>query len=146
MIKEVAFDNPKLSKPSSNYFLIPNDFFQITKDITSCDEIKVILYAFQHTWGHKCYEIKYNEYGDVVSKNRSTLTVGEFLNGKQDAEGNRLDEGVMLKAEQIIDAVDLAVEHGFFNQYTEVVGDVVRKYYSIVIDETVKQVLKPLVA
>jgi hypothetical protein len=88
--------------PKSNYFRLPNNWTDITHDMTSMSEMKVVEYVLRHTWGYNGQE---NE-----SKRISTE---EFVNGRKKKNGERIDRGTGLSPESVRLGLKKAVEHGF---------------------------------
>ena len=87
--------------PEQNWFKLPNEWTNITHDMTSLAEMKVVEYVLRHTWG-------FSEY------NRSKhITLDEFENGRKKKDGSRIDRGTGLSQPSITDGVRRAVEHGY---------------------------------
>jgi hypothetical protein len=92
---------PGFVVPSQNWFRLPNEWTDITCDMKSLAELKVVEYVLRHTWG-------YQEYG--LAKRIST---DEFMRGRRRQDGSRLDRGTGLSNRSVIDGLRLAVAHGY---------------------------------
>src|SRR6266550_4341029 len=88
------------SKPETNFFRLPNEWTDITAQVTSLAEMKLVEYVLKHTWG-------YSEF-DVVKK----ITTDEFMYGRKKKNGDRIDIGTGLSNKSVIDGLHKAVEHG----------------------------------
>jgi predicted transcriptional regulator len=100
MPKDNNFIFDGFDKPEANYFKLPNNWTDITARLTSLAEVKLVEYVLKHTWG-------YQEFG--LSKK---ITTDEFMNGRKNKTGERLDLGTGLSNRSIIDGLNLAVKHG----------------------------------
>jgi hypothetical protein len=90
------------SPPTKNYFHMPNEWTNITADIDSLAELKVIEYVLRHTWG-------FHEFGKP-----KPITVDEFMHGRKDKDGHRIDKGTGLKSDRSVkDGIKAAIEDGF---------------------------------
>jgi len=87
--------------PKQNYFKVPNEWINITAEITSLAEMKVVQYVLRHTWG-------FHEYGQV-----KRISLDEFEHGRKTKDGTRMDKGVGMSRPSITDGIRRAVEHGF---------------------------------
>lgn len=120
---------PGFDVPEQNWFRLPNSWTNITAEITSLAELKVVEYVLRHTWG-------YQEYG--ISKRIST---DEFMEGRKRSDGTRMDKGTGLSNKSVIDGLKRAVEDGLL---VEEVDDTdrgrIKKYYSV----RMKQVHTPM--
>jgi hypothetical protein len=108
------------SKPEANFFRLPNEWTDITANITSLAEMKLVEYVLKHTWG-------YSEF-DMVKK----ITTDEFMYGRKKKDGTRIDEGTGLSKPSVIAGLKSAVEHGLL---TEEVDDSdrarIKKFYKL---------------
>jgi hypothetical protein len=106
--------------PRQNWFKVPNNWTDITADISSIAELKVVEYVLKHTWG-------YQEYGM-----RKRITNDEFMHGRRRKDGTRLDKGTGLSKPSVIAGLKAAVERGLL---IEEIDDSdrarVKKYYSL---------------
>ncbi len=84
-----------------NYFQMPNEWTDITADIESLAELKIVEYVLRHTWG-------YHEFGQC-----KTISIDEFMYGRRRADGSRMDKGTKLSRPSVIDGVKRATEHGY---------------------------------
>ena len=90
-----GFDTPK-----QNWFKMPNKWTDITADISSLAELKVVEYVMRHTWG-------FQEYG--LSK---WITNEEFVNGRKRRDGTRIDKGTGLSLRSVRNGTNAAVKRG----------------------------------
>jgi len=108
------------SKPEANFFRLPNEWTDITAQITSLAEMKLVEYVLKHTWG-------YSEF-DMVKK----ITTDEFMNGRKKKDGTRIDSGTGLSKPSVIAGLKSAVEHGLL---TEEIDDSdkarIKKFYKL---------------
>lgn len=106
--------------PEQNWFRLPNSWTDVTAQITSLAELKVIEYVLRHTWG-------YQEYGIV-----KRISIDEFMEGRKRADGTRMDSGTGLSNKSVIKGTRRAVEDGLL---IEEVDDSdrgrIKKYYSV---------------
>lgn len=88
-------------EPESNFFKLPNEWIDITSEIDSLAELKVIVFVLRHTWG----------FHDKCKK----LTTDEFVNGKKSKKypNGRMDKGTGLSRQSVITGLKKAVEHGY---------------------------------
>lgn len=130
-------DEPKFkgfSVPQQNWFRLPNSWTDITADIQSLAELKIVEYVLRHTWG-------YQEYG--ISKRIST---DEFMEGRKRADGSRMDRGTGLSNKSVIDGIRRAIEDGFL---VEEIDDSdkgrIKKYYALkMLPEGMEEVHTPM--
>ncbi len=89
--------------PTRNYFMMPNEWTDITAGIESLAELKVVEYVLRHTWG-------FHEFG--ICK---TISIDEFMHGRKKDEGkSRMDRGTGLKSDRSVkDGLKLAIAHGY---------------------------------
>jgi len=108
------------SKPEANFFRLPNEWTDITANITSLAEMKLVEYVLKHTWG-------YSEF-DMVKK----ITTDEFMYGRKKKDGTRIDIGTGLSKPSVIAGLKSAVEHGLL---TEQIDDSdkarIKKFYKL---------------
>lgn len=88
------------SKPTQNWFKMPNEWTNITAQLGSLAEIKVVEYVLKHTWG-------YQEYGG-----KKRITNDEFMLGRKRKDGTRIDDGTGLSKPSVIAGLRLAVQDG----------------------------------
>jgi hypothetical protein len=93
--------------PEQNWFRLPNSWTDITRDITSISELKIVEYVLRHSWG-------YHEFG--IAKRIST---DEFMNGRRHQDGSRMDRGTGLSKPSVIDGLRKAVSHGFLIEHVD---------------------------
>ncbi len=87
--------------PTSNYFHMPNEWTDITAEIDSLAELKVVEYVLRHTWG-------FHEFG--ICK---VISIDEFMQGRKRADGSRMDKGTKLSRPSVIDGLKRAIVHGY---------------------------------
>jgi len=87
--------------PESNFWRLPNNWFDLVAHFTSWAEHKVVEYILRHTWG-------YQEYGVV-----KLITMDEFMHGRKRRDGSRIDAGCGMAENSIKKGIADAVAHGF---------------------------------
>ena len=87
--------------PQQNWFKLPHDWTDLTAQMRSWAEQKVVEYVLRHTWG-------YQEYGKL-----KRITLDEFENGRKRTDGTRMDRGIGMRRQAIIRGIRQAVEDGF---------------------------------
>ncbi len=95
------------SKPVKNFFMMPNEWTNITASMKSLAEIKTVEYILRHTWG-------YQEYG-IAKK----ITIDEFMHGRKRSDGTRMDEGTGLSKPSVVDGLKNAVKHGYLTEQVD---------------------------
>lgn len=106
--------------PRQNWFKMPNNWTDITAEISSIAELKVVEYVLKHTWG-------FQEYGM-----RKRITNDEFMNGRRRKDGTRLDKGTGLSKPSVIAGLKAAVERGLLIEEIDDSDKArVKKYYSL---------------
>lgn len=88
--------------PKENWFRLPNEWTDITAEVKSLAELKVLVYILRHTWG-------YMEQLDEPKR----ISMDEFANGRKRKDGSRMDKGTGLSLPSIRDGIKRAIEHGF---------------------------------
>ena len=107
-------------RPEANYFKMPNTWTDITAEIDSIAELKVVEYILRHTWG-------YQEYG--VKKH---ITIDEFVNGRRRQDGSRMDKGTGLSERAVYDGLRKAVANGLIDEESDDSDrGRVKKFYSL---------------
>src|SRR5438046_4585659 len=101
-LSEQSFEG--FSKPEANFFRLPNEWTDITSQVTSLAEMKLVEYVLKHTWG-------YSEF-DVVKK----ITTDEFMSGRKRKSGERIDNGTGLSKPSVIAGLKSAVQHGLLEE------------------------------
>lgn len=86
---------------SENWFRLPNEWTDITSQMKSLAELKVVEYVLRHTWGFQEYS------------NAKRISTNEFMHGRRRKDGSRLDRGTGLSNRSVIDGLRQAVEHGY---------------------------------
>ena len=108
------------SKPEANFFRLPNEWTDITAQVTSLAEMKLVEYVLKHTWG-------YSEF-DMVKK----ITTDEFMSGRKKKSGERLDSGTGLSKPSVIAGLKGAVKHGLLEEETDGSDKArIKKYYKL---------------
>jgi hypothetical protein len=107
-------------RPESNYFKMPNTWTDITAEIDSIAELKVVEYILRHTWGYQEYDVKKH------------ITIDEFMRGRRRQDGGRMDKGTGLSERAVYDGLRKAVANGLIE---EVIDDSdrgrIKKSYSL---------------
>lgn len=93
--------------PETNWFRMPNSWTNITAEITSLAEIKIVEYVLRHTWG-------FQEFG--LSKR---ISIDEFMHGRKKKDGSRMDKGTGLSNKGVIKGIKRAVEHGYLTEQVD---------------------------
>jgi hypothetical protein len=113
----VPFDG--FDPPESNFWRLPNNWFDLAARFTSWSEQKVVEYILRHTWG-------YHEYGMA-----KLITMDEFMHGRKRRDGSRLDAGCGMAENSIKKGIQDAVAHGFLIVQTDDRDKGrIRKYYA----------------
>src|SRR5947209_18968579 len=108
------------SKPEANFFRLPNEWTDITAQVTSLAEMKLVEYVLKHTWG-------YSEF-DIVKK----ITTDEFMYGRKKKSGERIDSGTGLSKPSVIAGLKSAVAHGLLEEETDDSDKArIKKYYKL---------------
>ena len=111
---------PGFDRPESNFFRMPNSWTDVTAEIDSVAELKVVEYILRHTWGYQEYGLKKH------------ITIDEFVNGRRRQGGTRMDRGTGLSERAVYDGLRKAVENGLID---EAIDDSdrgrVKKFYSL---------------
>src|SRR5688572_28953105 len=106
--------------PEQNWFKMPNDWTDITAEITSLAELKIVEYVLKHTWG-------YHEYGST-----KRITTDEFMSGRKRRDGARIDRGTGLSNRSVIDGLKRAVAHGYLIEEVDDQDKArIKKYYAL---------------
>jgi hypothetical protein len=99
---------------------MPNTWTDITAEIDSIAELKVVEYILRHTWGYQEYGLKKH------------ITIDEFVHGRRRQDGGRMDRGTGLSERAVYDGLRKAVENGLVE---EAIDDSdrgrVKKFYSL---------------
>jgi DNA-binding PadR family transcriptional regulator len=88
-------------RPQKNFFQMPNSWTDITAEMKSLAELKVVEYVLRHTWG-------FQEYG--IAKR---ITTDEFMDGRKRTNRTRMDKGTGLSNRSVIDGLRRAVADGY---------------------------------
>jgi hypothetical protein len=115
-------------RPEANYFKMPNSWTDVTAEIDSIAELKVVEYILRHTWGYQEFGIKKH------------ITIDEFVSGRRRQDGSRMDRGTGLSERAVYDGLRKAVASGLIE---EDVDDSdrgrVKKFYSLRMRENVRE-------
>ena len=107
-------------RPESNFFRMPNTWTDITAEIDSIAELKVVEYILRHTWGYQEYGLKKH------------ITIDEFVHGRRRQDGSRMDRGTGLSERAVYDGLRKAVDNGLVE---EAIDDSdrgrIKKFYSL---------------
>src|SRR6266566_3906989 len=108
------------NKPEANFFRLPNEWTDITAQVTSLAEMKLVEYVLKHTWG-------YSEF-DTVKK----ITTDEFMYGRKRKSGERIDKGTGLSKPSIIQGLTSAIQHGLLEvEIDDSDRARIKKYYKL---------------
>ena len=94
-------------RPESNFFRMPNSWTDITAEINSIAELKVVEYILRHTWGYQEYGLKKH------------ITIDEFVHGRRRQDGSRMDKGTGLSERAVYDGLQKAVANGLIDEETD---------------------------
>jgi hypothetical protein len=83
---------------------MPNTWTDITAEIDSIAELKVVEYILRHTWGYQEYGLKKH------------ITIDEFVHGRRRQDGSRMDRGTGLSERAVYDGLRKAVENGLIEE------------------------------
>lgn len=118
--EQPEFEFSGFERPESNYFKMPNDWIDLTAQISNVAELKVVQYILRHTWGYHEYDIQKH------------ITVDEFSRGRRRNDGSRMDMGTGLSERAVRYGLQAAVAHRLVE---ETIDDTDRgrtkKYYSL---------------
>src|SRR5436305_14765410 len=92
------------NKPEANFFRLPNEWTDITAQVTSLAELKLVEYVLKHTWGYSQF--------DMVKK----ITTDEFMHGRKKKSEERIDTGTGLSKPSVIAGLKGAVKHGLLDE------------------------------
>ena len=108
------------SKPETNFFRLPNEWTDLTAQVTSLAELKLVEYVLKHTWGYSQF--------DMVKK----ITTDEFMHGRKKKSGERLDTGTGLSKPSVIAGLKGAVKHGLLEEEIDDSDKArIKKYYKL---------------
>lgn len=93
--------------PKQNWFKMPNEWTNISADISSLAELKVVEYVMRHTWG-------FQEYG--LTK---WISNDEFVNGRKRQDGSRMDKGTGLSLRSVQNGTKAAVSRGLLVEFVD---------------------------
>ncbi len=108
------------AKPKQNWFKMPNEWTDITCEMTSLAELKVMEYILRHTWG-------FSEY-DKPKK----ITTDEFMHGRKRKDGSRMDRGTGLSHVSVINGLRRAVDH--LDDFVVLCESCPKKFHDIIQD------------
>src|SRR5215207_4872724 len=95
---------PGFGIPEQNWFRMPNEWTDVTAEINSLAELKVVEYVLRHTWGYQEYGLKKH------------ITLDEFVNGRRRQDGSRMDKGTGLSERAVYDGLRKAVENSLIEE------------------------------
>ena len=95
---------PGFPSPKENWSKLPHQLIEALPDFSSLAELKVVLYILRHTWG-------YQEFGEF-----KRITLDEFQHGRRRKDRSRLDSGIGMSENAIMDGLGRAIKHGFIIQ------------------------------
>jgi len=106
--------------PHQSWFKMPNEWTDITADMSSMAELKIVEYVLKHTWGYQEYGVK------------RSITIDEFRFGRKRKDGTRLDRGTGLSKQSVITGVKAAVKRGLLKEEVDSRDKArIRKFYSL---------------
>jgi hypothetical protein len=115
-----TFEFEGFDRPETNFFRMPNYWTDVTAQIKTIAELKVIEYVLRHTWGYQEFGIKKH------------ITVDEFVKGRRRQDGTRMDLGTGLSERSVQYGLKDAVAHGFLVEEVDASDrGRVKKYYSL---------------
>jgi hypothetical protein len=115
-----GFDRPK-----QNWFKMPKMWTDITSEISSIAELKVVEYVLKHTWGYQEYGLK------------KRITLDEFRHGRKGKNRVRMDKGTGLSKPSVIAGIKSAVKRGLLEEAVDDSDKArVKKYYSLRMKQT----------
>ena len=104
--------------PEQNWFKMPNNWTDLTSEMSSIAEMKIVEYILKHTWGYQEYGVK------------KAITTDEFRNGRKRKDGTRLDKGTCLSKQSVITGIKLAIKRGLLEEEVDDRDKArVKKYY-----------------
>jgi len=108
------------SKPEANFFRLPNEWTDITAQVTSLAELKLVEYVLKHTWGYSQF--------DMVKK----ITTDEFMHGRKKKSWVRIDTGTGLSKPSVITGLKGAVKNGLLEEEIDDSDKArIKKYYKL---------------
>ena len=111
------------ARPEQNWFRLPNNWTDITAEITSLAELKLIEYVLKHTWGYREYDITKH------------ITLDEFISRSNRKDGSRIDRGTGLSKPSVIAGIKSAIEHGYLRVEVDGTDKArVKKFYRLRMD------------
>lgn len=109
---------PGFDIPQQNWFKMPNNWTDITAEMSSIAELKVVEYVLRHSWGYQEYGVK------------RAITIDEFQHGRKCKDGSRMDKGTGLSKQSVITGVKTAVKRGLLEEEVDDRDKArVKKYY-----------------
>lgn len=120
------------ASPTRNYFAMPNEWTDITAEIDSLAELKVVEYVLRHTWG-------FHEFGICKA-----ISLDEFMHGRRRGDDSRMDKGTKLSRPSVVDGLRRAVDHGYLTCEIDTTDQArVKKSYALKMLNTGKDSLPP---
>ena len=95
---------PGFDPPDRNWSKLPHSFIEKLPATDNLAEVKVVLTVLRHTWGFQEYE------------RGKRITLDEFMHGRKQTDGSRIDSGTGLCLNSVKAGVRKAVERGFLVQ------------------------------
>lgn len=106
--------------PRQNWFKMPDDWTDITAEITSLAELKVVEYVLKHTWGYQEYGLK------------KRISIDEFMQGRRRKDGSRMDKGTGLSKPSVVSGIKSAVQRGLIvEEMDDSDKGRIKKYYTL---------------
>ena len=106
--------------PRQNWFKMPNVWTDITADITSLAELKIVEYVLKHSWGYQEYGLK------------KRISIDEFMSGRRRKNGSRMDRGTGLSKPSVVAGIKAAVQRGLLiEELDDSDKGRIKKYYML---------------
>ena len=84
---------------------------EICSQIDSMAELKIVLYVYRHTWG---FQKKSDSPDEPAEHDKmKKITTDEFMHGRKDENGERMDRGTGLSDWSVKDGIARALKHGY---------------------------------
>src|SRR5579859_4294234 len=120
MIDTVVMPFAGFGEPAKNFSELPHDLIAALPLFETLAELKVVLYILRHTWG-------YHEYDEP-----KRITLDEFEHGRKNRKGIRVDGGIGMARNSILNGLERATEHGFISTETNDSDKArIEKFYSL---------------
>ena len=113
----------KLVFPTQNYHWLPNNLTSDVLKSLSRTEILVLLYLIRHLW----------EFGEQEATEPKQISHDEFIYGRIQKDGTRMDSGTGVSRSALIPAIHSLIEKGLIaREVDDSDKSRIKCYYSIV--------------